>query len=69
MRSDFNWNDAEEVIVFKTVQGVAVYRNEDGDVVIRQQAGPLEEEDTFIVVPSSHLEPLITALQTEAKEA
>lgn len=48
---------------------MAVYRNEDGDVVIRQQAGPLEEEDTFIVVPSSHLEPLITALQTEAKEA
>ena len=63
MSNDFEWKDGEEDVVFPSVQGVAVYRNPQGSVVIRQQAGPLEEEDTFILVPQVHVAALIEALQ------
>ena len=63
MRADFDWSQNSECVVFPTVLGVAVYRNADGDVVIRQQAGPLDEDDTFVILPEMHLQHLIKALQ------
>lgn len=63
-KDEFDWRTSEE-IVFRTAQGIAVYRNPDGDIVIRQQAGALEDEDTFIVVPYGRLELFILSLQNE----
>lgn len=59
--NDFDWDD--ESVVFPTTQGVAVYLNDGREVVIRQQAGPCDNEDAFIVIPRSNIQALIQALQ------
>lgn len=63
---DFSWHDDEcqADIVFPSTQGVAVYTNPKGMVVIRQQAGPTEDEDSFIIIGRQNVEGLILALQT-----
>lgn len=63
--SEFVWASDESAVVFKTVQGVAVYPNPDGDIVIRQQAGPLDDDDEVIVIPRERGEALIAALVAE----
>lgn len=68
MSNDFDWKDDEGYVVFPSVQGVAVYRNPKDQVVIRQQAGPLEDEDTFIVIPRAHVAALIEALHSVVEE-
>ncbi len=64
--ADFDWNsqEANETIVIPSVAGVAVYRNPDGDVVIRQE-DRIGGEDAFIVIPVTFVEQLILALQNE----
>lgn len=51
MGRDFSWTDNSDSVAFKSVRGVAVYANQEGDVVIRQQAGPLDDGDAIIIVP------------------
>ncbi|RZZ85666.1 hypothetical protein [Pseudoxanthomonas winnipegensis] len=67
-QDSWSWSKDSSDVVFPSMQGVAVYRNEAGSVVIRQQAGPLDDEDSFIVVPAAKVSALIVALQTEALE-
>ena len=64
--TDFKWNEDIDNVVFETVQGVAVYTNPDGDLVIRQQATPLDDEDQIVIVPSDRVEALIFAIKSEA---
>jgi len=64
--TDFKWNEGIDNVVFKSVQGVAVYSNPDGDIVIRQQAGPLDDDDQIVIVPSDRVEALIFAIKSEA---
>lgn len=64
--TDFKWNEDIDNVVFKSVQGVAVYSNPDGDIVIRQQAGPLDDDDQVVIVPSDRVEALIFAIKSEA---
>lgn len=64
--TDFKWNEDIDNVVFKSVQGVAVYSNPDGDIVIRQQASPLYDEDQIVIVPSDRVEALIFAIKSEA---
>lgn len=52
---EFNWKEGE--LVFSTCQAVAVYFNEDGDVVIRQQ-GEGGEDDSVIIIPADRAETL-----------
>lgn len=68
MSNDFDWKDGEESLVFPSVQGVAVYKNQRGSVVIRQQAGPLDNEDIYIIVPQAHLAALIKSLRAVEEE-
>lgn len=62
--SEFDWDKKEfdGDIAFRSVRGIAVYMNSNGDVVIRQQAGPLDDEDTIITLPLEHVEKLIQAI-------
>jgi hypothetical protein len=60
--AEFLWDSTD--VVIRSVDAIAVYRNKDGDVVIRQQSR-LGEDDTFIVVPENNLNELIVALQNE----
>lgn len=64
--TDFKWNEDIDNVVFKSVQGVAVYSNPDGDIVIRQQAGPLDDDDQIVIVHSDRVEALIFAIKSEA---
>lgn len=64
--TDFKWNEDIDNVVFKTAQGVAVYSNPDGDIVIRQQAGPMDDEDQIVIVPRDRVETLIFSIKSEA---
>lgn len=64
----FRWEPDDESVVFESVQAVAVYSNPSGDIVIRQQAGPLDDDDAVIVVPRDRGEALIYALRAEMEE-
>ena len=64
--TDFKWNEDIDNVVFKSVQGVAVYSNPDGDIVIRQQAGPMDDEDQIVIVPRDRVETLIFSIESEA---
>ena len=63
--TDFKWNEDIDNVVFKSAQGVAVYSNPDGDIVIRQQASPLDDEDQIVIVPRDRVEALIFAINSE----
>jgi hypothetical protein len=67
--SDWDWNgkDEQAVVVVPPVQALAVYTNEAGNVVIRQQ-DMYQDEDDVVVVPKSHLPALIKALQEHLEE-
>lgn len=60
-QSKFRWNETETVVA--SVQAIAVYLNPRGQVVIRQEAGPLEQDDSFVILSPSHVKALITALR------
>jgi hypothetical protein len=66
--SDWKWNGTVEkdCIVVKPVEAIAVYENEDGNIVIRQQ-GPMGEDDSVIVVPQPAARALIKAIQRVLK--
>ena len=67
MSKYYDWGDpSNNDIVFPTVAGVAVYKNSDGDIVIRQQGSTstiLDNDDAVIVIPALHAQALILALQ------
>lgn len=65
----WNWTDAREegIVAFPSVDAVAVYRNGDGDVVIRQQSR-MGEDDSFVVIPDSHIADLVMCLQNQMKD-
>ena len=65
MCDEFAWAPDASAVVFKSVQGVAVYTNLDGDIVIRQQAGPLDDDDAVIVIPRDRVPALASALNAE----
>lgn len=69
MDKEWQWRDAtsEGLVVIQSVQAVAVYTNQSGDIVIRQQSA-MQEEDSFIVIPRSSAKALSKAIAEEAKK-
>lgn len=68
MKDEFVWEGSsrEECVVVVPVQGIAVYLNAEGDVVIRQQAlqtSQGDQEDQFVVVPVSLVQTLLSAVR------
>lgn len=66
MSERFSWSDDQHVVVFKSVMGVAVYTNEDADIVIRQadHFGGVDD-DGVIIIPRDRVEAVISALKAE----
>lgn len=64
---DWDWNsdEAKDSMAVESVRGVAVYTNAQDQVVIRQEAFGLGDEDQVIVLPRAAIEALILALQVE----
>jgi hypothetical protein len=47
---DFEWSAQNEDIVQHSVQGVAAYINQYGNITIRQERGWDEDQDTIVVL-------------------
>ena len=50
MSDDFDWSTENPEVIQQSVQGVAVYENTAGNIVIRQERGWDEEEDSHILL-------------------
>ena len=61
--SGFNWLD-KGAIAIERVDAIAVYQNEDDNIVIRQQS--YDNDDSVIIIPRSPVDDLIAAIKTEA---
>jgi len=61
--SSFEWHGEEKdsSVVFSSVNAVAVYRNESGDLVLKQQ-GERGEDDDIIVIPEMFLPMVLSAI-------
>lgn len=67
MNSDFDWLENKENIIVPAVDAIAVYTNEDGNIVIRQQ-NPMGDDDYFVVIPLNNVPAVIKAVEEEAKK-
>lgn len=63
MAEKFNWLDDESICI-RRIDGLAVYANTKGDIVIRQQSNNPHDEDSFVYVPVEYAENLISKLQS-----
>ena len=63
--NDFSWSD-EALIVVKRVDAIAVYKNPEGDIVIRQEQRS-GDEDNVVVVPPQYAYTLVESIQRMLK--
>ena len=61
----FNWSDPDSVVV-ERVYAIAVYKESNGDIVIRQERSG-GEQDSLIVVPARYAPMLVEAIQRQLK--
>jgi len=50
----FNWDDVAENVVQPQVERVAIYSNENGDIVVREEQRWDEERDQVIIIAQGH---------------
>jgi hypothetical protein len=62
---EFDWSNRKSVVV-KRVDAIAVYRNEDGEIVIRQERATLEV-DAVVTIPIQHAYSVLEAITRELK--
>jgi hypothetical protein len=64
---DFSWRETD-VVVVRQQDAIAVYRNSDGDLVIRRRRAWDEDEDVWIVVAQTQIRTVIDAMEMVLKE-
>jgi hypothetical protein len=64
--SDFDWSGKN--VVLRAYGSIAVHENPYGDVVIRQERDPLEEDDHWVVVPIQDAEHVARAIIDKVAE-
>jgi hypothetical protein len=64
----FDWA-SDDAIVVPEQRGLAVYTNGSGAVVVRQQQGPGDREDVWIVIRPEHAQTIATAILREVGAA
>lgn len=52
--SDFDWSNDNESIVVQEIKATAVFYNDTGNIVIRQEGSYPDHEDHFIVLPPEY---------------
>lgn len=62
---DFDWSKNRSIVV-KRVGPIAVYRNEGGDIVVRQERIALEV-DAVVTIPIQHAYTVVEAITRELK--
>jgi hypothetical protein len=65
-KTDMDWNNDPSVFIAEQPR-TAIYWNPRHQLVIRQERGPLEEDDTFVFFSPDGAAALITVLQAELK--
>jgi hypothetical protein len=65
---DFKWTTDDSVVARRS-DGLAVYANKFGLVVIRKEADALEDDDPVFLIEPSKVPGLIKALRKAAKDA
>ena len=63
--NDFSWSDPRSVVV-KRVDAIAVYKNHEGDLVIRQE-NPTGADDRMVIVPAQYAYTVLEAMQQQLK--
>ena len=59
--ADFDWSQDDSVVAPEQ-RAIAVYENNGGGITIRQEAGPLETEDSIVFIARSNLQAVIDKL-------
>ncbi|MGZ8154459.1 MAG: hypothetical protein ACXWUH_12710 [Burkholderiales bacterium] len=62
---EFDWSDPKRIVI-KRVDAIAVYKNEDGDIVIRQERA-MVQVDAVVTIPVQHAYSVIEAIQRQLK--
>jgi len=65
--TDFDWTSKDAVAVNQQ-DAIAVYSNDNGDVVIRRQKDWNEEEDSVIVLAPAYVRQFVEAVERTFKE-
>lgn len=65
--SDFDWNESPEVVA-PTSYGIAVYVNEHGEIVVRQQ-NTWGDPDDCVAIPMHLVERVVDAIRKAAADA
>jgi hypothetical protein len=63
--NEYCWNEKNESTVMNSYQGVAVYSNERGDIVIRSEKAEWQEGDQIVIVPRIYAEWVVSAIMRE----
>jgi hypothetical protein len=63
--NDFSWSD-EALVVVKRVDAIALYKNPEGDIVIRQERRS-GGEDNVVIVPAQYAYTLVESVQRMLK--
>jgi len=63
--SDFSWSD-EALVVVRRVDAIAVYKNSEGDIVVRQERRS-GGDDNVVVVPAQYAYSLVESIQRMLK--
>jgi hypothetical protein len=66
-QNGFDWTDNKAVAVNQQ-DAIAVYANENGEVVIRRQKDWNEDDDSIIVVAPAYVRQLVEAIERTFKE-
>jgi hypothetical protein len=63
--ADWDWNSssARESLVLPRVDALAIYANNNGEIVLRQQ-GMDGHDDSIIIIPKSQAQEVINAIAT-----
>ena len=62
---EFDWSQKQSVVV-KRVDAIAVYKSDDGDIVIRQERA-VSEVDAVVTIPIQHAYSVIEAITRQLK--
>lgn len=60
--SDYFWELGRDVVIVERQKAIAVYVNDAGDIVLRQEREDLEERDTYILVRPENAERVAHAI-------
>ena len=62
---EFDWSKQKSIVV-KRVDPIAVYKNDEGDIVIRQERATLEA-DAVVTIPIQHVYSVLEAITRHVK--